>query len=99
MTDIAYILFALGWIIALAGNIHFLVLAYRRGVGWFLACLLLPIVSWIFSLQTSAPLVSLCLGVENKPHPKFATTALYKLATSLYNNPCRPLVAGMRRMP
>lgn len=48
MTAIAYILFTLGWIIALAGNLRFLVLAYRRGTGWFLACLLLPVVSWIF---------------------------------------------------
>lgn len=46
-----YILFALGCLAGLAGDIRFMVITYRHGLGWFLACLFVPLVSWIFFLS------------------------------------------------
>ena len=50
MTALAYILLILGLVTWLYGEIQFLVIAYRHGVGWFLACLFLPFVGWVFFL-------------------------------------------------
>ncbi len=50
MILLAYILLILGFIIGLYGDIRFLVIAYRHGPGWFLACLFLPLVGWVFFL-------------------------------------------------
>lgn len=50
MTVVAYMLFILGLMVGLAGDIRFLVVAYRQGTGWFLACLLLPLAGWLFFL-------------------------------------------------
>jgi hypothetical protein len=41
-------IFLLGIVIFLAGEIMLLGAAYRRGFPWFLACLFLPVASWVF---------------------------------------------------
>jgi hypothetical protein len=50
MTVIGGILFAIGCLAGLAGDVRFLVVAYRHGLGWFFACLFLPLVGWVFFL-------------------------------------------------
>jgi hypothetical protein len=50
MTVLAYFLFVLGCIVELAGDVRFMVITYRHGLGWFFTCLFLPIVGWIFFL-------------------------------------------------
>ena len=50
MTAIGYILFALGLVAGLIGDVRFLVVAYRHGLGWFFTCLFLPFVGWLFFL-------------------------------------------------
>ena len=50
MTVLGYILFWLGCIAGLVGDVRFLVVAYRHGLGWFFMCLFLPVVGWIFFL-------------------------------------------------
>jgi len=50
MTVIGGILFGIGCVAGLAGDIRFLVVAYRHGLGWFFACLFLPLVGWLFFL-------------------------------------------------
>jgi hypothetical protein len=41
-----HILFALGLIVGLIGDVIFLAAAYRHGLWWFLGCLFIPIV-WV----------------------------------------------------
>jgi len=48
MAILGGILFAIGLVIGLAGDVRFMVLTYRHGLGWFFTCLFLPLVSWIF---------------------------------------------------
>jgi len=48
MITLGYLLFCLGGLIALAGDIGFLVIARRSGPASFWSCLLLPPVSLIF---------------------------------------------------
>jgi hypothetical protein len=48
MPVIGYMLFVAGCVVGLAGDIMFLVIAYKRSVWWFLGCLFIPIVSLIF---------------------------------------------------
>jgi hypothetical protein len=50
MTALSYILLTLGFVTGLYGDIRFLAIAYRHGAGWFLACLFLPLVGWVFFL-------------------------------------------------
>jgi len=50
MTAIGYILVALGFILGIVGEAMFLVVAYKRSLLWFFACLFVPIVCWIFFL-------------------------------------------------
>ncbi len=50
MIIIGGILFALGCLAGLAGDIRFLVVTYRHGLPWFFTCLFLPVVGWIFFL-------------------------------------------------
>jgi hypothetical protein len=50
MTILGYILFILGCIVGLAGDIRFLVVTYRHGLGWFFTCLFVPFVGWLFFL-------------------------------------------------
>ncbi len=38
----AYILFGLGWFAWLVGDIRLLVIAYRHGLLWLIACLFVP---------------------------------------------------------
>jgi len=61
MIVLAYILLILGLALGVIGDVKFLVIAYRHGVGWFLACLLVPFVGWVFFLlftrETWRPMV------------------------------------------
>jgi hypothetical protein len=47
----AAILFTLGCIAALVGEVRFLVVAYRHGTGWLFACLFIPPVALLFFLM------------------------------------------------
>ena len=48
MLTAAILLLGLGILVALAGNIWFLVVAFQRSVGWGLAVLLLPLANLVF---------------------------------------------------
>jgi len=50
MTVLGLALFVIGCLVGLAGEIRFLVITYRHGPGWFLTCLLIPLVGWAFFL-------------------------------------------------
>lgn len=50
MTALGYILFGVGCIACLLGDIRFLVVAYRHGLGWFFTCLFVPLVALLFFL-------------------------------------------------
>ncbi len=51
MTTLGYILLVLGCLIGLVGDLRFMVITYRQGLGWFFTCLFFPIVGWIFFLM------------------------------------------------
>ena len=51
MTVLGYILFGLGCLVGLAGDIRFMVITYRHGLIWFFTCLFLPVIGWIFFLM------------------------------------------------
>jgi len=52
---------------AIAGEVMFLVVAYKRSLAWFLGCLLIPFVCWIFFFlnmkETIKPFVVQVLGL------------------------------------
>jgi hypothetical protein len=48
MILLGYILFALGCLAGLVGDVRFLAIAYRHGFGWFFTCLFIPLVGWVF---------------------------------------------------
>lgn len=50
MTVFAYILFGFGCLAWLVGDIRLLVIAYRHGLLWFIACLLVPVAVLVFFL-------------------------------------------------
>jgi len=50
MTTLGAILFGLGCVMSLVGEIRFLVIAYRHGAGWLFACLFIPPVALLFFL-------------------------------------------------
>ena len=50
MTVLGYILFGVGSLIGLFGDVRFLVVVYRHGFGWFFTCLFVPVVGWLFFL-------------------------------------------------
>ena len=50
MIVLGCILFGLGCVVGLAGDIRFMVITYRRGLVWFFMCLFLPVIGWIFFL-------------------------------------------------
>jgi hypothetical protein len=45
-----YILFVIGLLIGLLGDVRFLVVVYRHGLGWFFGCLFVPVLGWLFFL-------------------------------------------------
>ncbi len=51
MVVTGYFLAVIGFIACLVGEIRMLVLAYRRGFGWLLACLILAPLCWIALLM------------------------------------------------
>jgi len=67
MIVLGYILFALGCLLGLAGDIRFMVITYRHGFGWFFTCLFVPLVGWIFFLlftkETWKPVVVSLVGL------------------------------------
>jgi len=48
MTILGYILFSLGCLASIIGEVIFLVVAYKRSLWWFFGCLFIPIVELIF---------------------------------------------------
>jgi hypothetical protein len=50
MTTLGYLVIAVGILVALYGEVRFLVVAYNRNLWWFFGCLFLPFVGWIFLL-------------------------------------------------
>jgi len=50
MTVLGYVLFGLGCLAGLVGDVRFLVVAYRHGLAWFFTCLFLPFVGLLFFL-------------------------------------------------
>jgi hypothetical protein len=50
MHGIGAILFAVGVVAGLTGDLMILIRAYRYSAFWFLACLFLPFVGWLFAL-------------------------------------------------
>jgi hypothetical protein len=50
VTIVGYLIFLFGCLVALFGQVLLLTAAYRRGVIWLLACILIPLVSFIFFL-------------------------------------------------
>jgi hypothetical protein len=44
------IIFGLGLIVWIAGEVMLLTVAYRRSLAWFFGCLFIPFVCWIFFL-------------------------------------------------
>jgi len=48
MTLFGYAILFLGVIVSLYGEVRFLVVAYKRNLGWFFGCLFVPLVDWIF---------------------------------------------------
>lgn len=60
----ATILVIFGFVVGFVGDWMILVRAYRCGTGWFLGCLLLPLVGWVFaSLAMPRPGLPLTLSV------------------------------------
>lgn len=50
MVILGSILFWIGLVIWLAGELRLLVLAYRQSLAWFFGCLFVPFVNWVFFL-------------------------------------------------
>ena len=50
MLIIGFIVFVVGLVTWIAGELRLLVLAYRQSLLWFFGCLFVPFVSWIFFL-------------------------------------------------
>ena len=48
VTVLGYILFGLGCLAGLAGDVRFLVITYRHGLVWFFTCLFIPLVGFFF---------------------------------------------------
>ena len=64
MIFLGHILIYGGFVVALLGEVMFLALSYRRSVWWFLGCLFVPIVCWIFFfLNIKISLKPFCLQV------------------------------------
>jgi len=50
MTATAYILFTLGMLVWMGGSLMFLAVVFRHSSWWFLGCLLIPYVDWVYFL-------------------------------------------------
>jgi hypothetical protein len=48
MAPLGYILLAVGLILAIYGDVRFLVVAYNQSLWWFFGCLFVPLASWVF---------------------------------------------------
>lgn len=48
MQTLGHILLFAGLIVGLIGHLKFLVAAWRESLGWFLGCLLLPLIGLVF---------------------------------------------------
>jgi hypothetical protein len=66
MTAFGIILFGLGLLLGIFGQVRLLVMAYRHSLAWFFGCLLVPFAIFIFFLlnvkQTWRPLVLATFG-------------------------------------
>jgi hypothetical protein len=50
MTTLGYVLFGLGCIAGIVGDVQFLAVAFRHSLVWFFLCLFIPFVGLIFFL-------------------------------------------------
>jgi hypothetical protein len=48
VVPLGYILLIVGFIVSMYGGVRFLVVAYNRNLWWFLGCLIVPPVAWVF---------------------------------------------------
>lgn len=66
MIMVGSILFLVGMVAWLAGEVRLLAIAYRQGLLWFLGCLFVPFVGWVFFLlnvkQAWKPVVIATVG-------------------------------------
>lgn len=66
MTAIGYIMFWLGMIVWLVGNLMFLVIVFRNSLVWFFGCLLVPFLDLSYFLlypkQTWKPMLIAIVG-------------------------------------
>jgi hypothetical protein len=62
----AHLLCLLGAVAWVGGNLMFLVVVFRHSRGWFLSCLFVPFVDWLYFLfyvkQTWKPMVITTVG-------------------------------------
>jgi hypothetical protein len=67
MTVLGYLLFSLGCLTSLVGEIMFLAVAYKRSLWWFFGCLFIPIVDLIFFFlnlkATAKPIAIFVVGL------------------------------------
>jgi hypothetical protein len=67
MIIVGHILLVLGLVFALAGNVMFLAVAFRRSLWWFFGCLFIPLVDIVFLLlnwkATARPFGIAALGL------------------------------------
>jgi hypothetical protein len=66
MIALGYILFWLGFIVCLVGNLMFLAIVFRDSLVWFFGCLFVPVVDLFYFLlhpkQTWKPMVIAAVG-------------------------------------
>jgi len=53
MVVLGYFVMLIGVVLAVAGELRLLALAYRTGTGWFVGCLLLPFCDLAFTIAHS----------------------------------------------
>jgi hypothetical protein len=64
MVIVGYILLVIGFIVCVVGEAVFLVVAYKHSLLWFLGCLFVPVICWIFFfLNMKATIKPFCLQV------------------------------------
>lgn len=73
----AVLLFCLGGLLSLYGGVWFLVLVFKESVGWGLACLFLPVLSWVYLIMNFS-------DVKNPFFLQLAGTAIYIIGFILF---------------
>ena len=64
MVTLGYVLLTIGVIVAIYGEVRFLVVAYNRSLWWFFGCLFVPFAAWVFLfLNFKATIKPFCLAL------------------------------------